>query len=104
MSILPNFLRSLALTMLLSFVAPIVLITVLLATASGIGYIPGLESIGQIGTTQMLSFLTVFGSGCPVQGIMVIGSTCSLVGALFDTYAFYRYQMLNDLLNSRYGN
>lgn len=97
MSILPNFLRSLALTILLSFVAPIVLITVLIATSSGISYIPGLETIGQTGTTQLLSFLAVFGSGCPLQGVMVIGLTCSLVGALFDTYAFYRYQSLNDL-------
>jgi hypothetical protein len=96
MSILPNYLRSLVLTILLSFVAPIVLITALLTVASGIASIPGFEAIGQTGTTQLLQFLTVFGSGSPLEGVMVIGFTCSLVGALFDTYAFYRYQMLND--------
>jgi hypothetical protein len=96
MSILPNLLRSLVLTALLSFVAPIVLMTVLVVALCGIGYIPGLETIGQTGTTQLLTFLAVFGSGCPVQGILVIGLTCSLVGTLFDTYAFYRYQILND--------
>ncbi len=96
MSIFPNFLRSLVLTILLSFVAPIVLVTVLFATISGIAYIPGLETIGQTGTTQLLEFLTVFGSGCPLQGVIVIGFTCSLVGALFDAYTFYRYQSLND--------
>ncbi len=96
MSIFPNFLRSLVLTILLSFVAPIVLVTVLFATISGLGYIPGLEAIGQTGTTQLLEFLTVFGSGCPLQGVIVIGFTCSLVGALFDAYTFYRYQSLND--------
>ena len=96
MSILPNLLRSLVLTALLSFVAPIVLVTVSVVALSGIGYIPGLETIGQTGTTQLLTFLAVFGNGCPVQGILVIGLTCSLVGSLFDTYAFYRYQILND--------
>jgi len=96
MSIFPNFLRSLVLTILLSFVAPIVLITVFLASLSAIGYVPGLESIGQTGTTQLLQFLAVFGSGCPLQGVIVIGFTCSLVGALFDTYSFYRYQNLSN--------
>jgi len=96
MSILPNFLRSLALTIFLSFVAPIVLVAVLLGAFAGIGYIPGLESVGQAGTTQLSQFLAVFGSGCPLEGLMVIGFTCSVVGALFDTYSFYRYQILND--------
>ena len=96
MSILPNFLRSLILTILLSFIAPIVVVIVLLAALAGIAYIPGVATIGQAGTTQLLQFLAVFGSGCPLQGIIVIGLTCSLVGALFDTYSFYRYQSLND--------
>lgn len=97
MSLLPNYLRSLILTILLCFVAPIVLVTALFAALGVISYVPGLETLGQTGTTQMLQFLAVFGSGCPFQGVMTIGSTCSLVGALFDTYAFYRYQSLNDL-------
>lgn len=96
MSILPNFLRSLALTVFLCFVTPFVIVAVLLAPLIGIGYIPGFETVGSSGTSQLLQFLAVFGSGCPFQGIMVIGFTCGLVGALFDTYSFYRYQMLND--------
>jgi hypothetical protein len=96
MSILPNFLRSLVLTTLLSFVAPIVLVSALLVFALGVGSLPGLESVGQVGTTQLLTFLAVFGSGSPLEGAVVIGLTCSLVGALFDTYAFYRYQSLNN--------
>lgn len=96
MSILPNFLRSLVLTILLSFVAPVAVVTVLFAAVGGIGCIPGLESIGQDGTTQLLNFLAVFGTGSPLQGITTIGCTCSLVGALFDAYTFYRYQGLND--------
>jgi hypothetical protein len=96
MSILPNYLRSLVLTILLCFVAPILLVIVLFAALGVMSYLPGLESAGQTATVQLLKFLAIFGAGCPFQGIMTIGSTCSVVGALFDTYAFYRYQMLND--------
>ncbi|MEW6490985.1 MAG: hypothetical protein AB1589_00325 [Cyanobacteriota bacterium] len=96
MSILPNYLRSLVLTVLLCFVAPIVVVTVLLAALGIMAYIPGFEPFGQAGNLQILNFLAVFGSGCPLQGVTTIGCTCSLVGALFDTYAFYRFQSLND--------
>lgn len=92
MSILPQFLRSLFLTILLSFVAPILLVTLLLATLLAIAYIPGLETVGQCGMTQLLQFLAVFGTGNPLQGATIIGLTCSLVGALFDTYAYYRFK------------
>ncbi|MGQ4648991.1 hypothetical protein [Lyngbya aestuarii] len=87
MSILPSFLRSLMLTICVSFVAPIALVTFLLGTLCGMGYIPGLETIGQAGATQLLDILAVFGSGSSLEGTMVIGVTCSLVGALFDAYA-----------------
>ncbi|MCA1993375.1 MAG: hypothetical protein LDL41_15245 [Coleofasciculus sp. S288] len=97
MSILPNFLRSLVLTTLLSFVAPIVVVIALLATLSIIGFVPGLEAIGQTGTAQLLNFLAVFGTGSPLQGVTIIGLACSFVGALFDAYIFYRYQTLNDI-------
>ena len=72
------------------------MVVVLFATLGVISCVPGLDSVGQAGTTQILQFLATFGSGCPFQGVMTIGSACSIVGALFDTYAFYRYQSLND--------
>lgn len=97
MSILPNFLRSLVLTILLSFVAPIAVVTSLLAIATLTALLPGLETIGQIGTAQLLSFLAVFGTGNPLEGATTIGLACSFVGGLFDAYTFYRYQNLNDL-------
>lgn len=96
MSILPNFLRSLILTIFLSFAAPIVLMTVLLAALSAVSYVPGLDVPTQTGTTQLLQFLAIFGSGSPLQGMIIIGLACSLVGALFDAYTFYRYQNLNN--------
>ena len=94
MSIFPNFLRSLLLTIILSFAAPILLVGGGLAVVFLVGYIPGLAAMGQTAAAQILQFLATFGTGRPVQGILVIGWTCSFVGGLFDTYAFYRYQNL----------
>lgn len=96
MSILPNFLRSLLLTIIFSFVAPILLLSGALVSLALISYIPGLQGIGQATLGQILQFLATFGSGNPFRGLVVIALTCSLVGALFDTYAFYRYQSLRD--------
>ncbi len=94
MNIFPNYLRSLMLTLILTFATPILLLGGILTGASLVGYIPGLEALSQTSTGQILQFLATFGSGCPFEGVLVIGSTCSFVGALFDTYAFYRYQTL----------
>jgi len=54
MSILPNFLRSLLLTSVFSFVAPIVLVGGAWISLSLIGYIPGLE--GKSIAEQILQF------------------------------------------------
>lgn len=94
MSIQPSFLRSLLLTAVLSFVAPILLLGGTLVSVTFIRYIPGLQGIAQAIAEQIWQFLAAFGSGNSRQGVMVIGSTCSLVGVLFDTYTFYRYQIL----------
>jgi len=77
---------------MLSFAAPVLLIGGVLIGLSLVGQIPYGEAIGQMGTQQIVKFLAVFGSGDTIQGAIVIGLTCSVVGALFDTYAFYRYQ------------
>ncbi|WP_313890540.1 hypothetical protein [Aetokthonos hydrillicola] len=45
-------------------------------------------------TTLVLEFLTIFGNGAPLRGVVVISFTCSFVGVLFDAYAYYRYQIL----------
>ncbi|NEQ67230.1 MAG: hypothetical protein F6J86_43890 [Symploca sp. SIO1B1] len=95
MTILPRFLRSLALTTLLSFVTPIVLVTMLLTAISVVTFVPGLQIIGNTGTTHLLDFLAAFGKGSSLEGVLVISLTFSLVGALFDTYAFYHYRIFN---------
>lgn len=94
MSIFPHFLRSVLLTSFLSFLAPVLLVGGMLAGLSLISYLPGLETIGHSGTVAVGTFLATFGNGCPIDGILTIGLTCGFVGAMFDTYAVYRYQVL----------
>lgn len=91
---MPNFFRSLVLTSMFSFATPILLVGGMLAGSSLVCYIPGLGIIGQSGTESIWQFLAIFGSGSPGEGILAIALSFGLVGALFDTYAFYRYQTL----------
>lgn len=93
MSILPNFLRSVLLTIVFSFIAPILLFGGMLIGLVLVSHIPG-YSAAQSVAKQIQQFLAIFGSGNPFQGLGVIGITCSLVAALFDIYTFYRYQSL----------
>lgn len=94
MTILLNYLGSLLLTSVFSFSAPILLVGGMLASLFLVGYVPGLEIIGQSTANSIWQFLATFGDGSPREGILAIALTCGLVGALFDTYAFYRYQTL----------
>jgi hypothetical protein len=96
MSILPNLLRSLLLTSIFSFLAPVLLIGTILASLALLGYVPGLEVFGKAGLEQVAQFLKVFGSTSALQGLVTIGIACSVVGILFDAYTFYRYQKLRD--------
>ncbi len=92
----PTFIRSLLLTSTFSFALPIILIGLLLGVLSAIEQIPLATVIAQAGAEKLLQFLAVFGSGDAFQGVLVIGLTCGLVGALFDAYAFRRHQNLRD--------
>jgi len=95
MSIVPNFLRSLLLTSVFSFVAPLLLIGAGLSCFYLISHLPCLQELGHFGADRILKFLATFGSGRPIEGFLVIGITFSLVGVLFDTYTL--------CLNSRGG-
>ncbi|MBW4509761.1 MAG: hypothetical protein KME64_25085 [Scytonematopsis contorta HA4267-MV1] len=94
MTIFNNFLRSLFLTMIFSFLAPIFLVGATLLILSFMGYIPGLQDFGSAIATQIIQFLSTFGSGSPGGGIFIIALAWSLVGGLFDTYVHYRCQIL----------
>jgi uncharacterized membrane protein len=94
MTIFTNFLRSLLLTAIFSFVVPMFLVGGFLLVLSLLGYFPGLQEITEAIATQIIHFLATFGSGTPLRGLLVISLTCSFVGGLFDTYVYYRCQIL----------
>lgn len=96
MMISQSFLRSLLLASTFSFAAPLGLIGGIWLLLSITKQIPFVEAVSQAGAEKLLEFLAVFGSGDAVQGALVIGLTCGVVGALFDTYAFYRQHHLRD--------
>ena len=89
-----KLLRSLSLAVVVSFFAPMLLMSGSLASTWLLTCIPGLESVGQIPTNLLLDVLGTFGSGCAVQGMLTIGLVCGFVGALFDIYAFYNFRTL----------
>ncbi|MDZ8188376.1 MAG: hypothetical protein RMX96_26405 [Nostoc sp. ChiSLP02] len=94
MTIFTNFVRSLLLAIVFSFVAPMLLVGGALLFLFLIGCFPGLQELSEAIATQILHFLATFGSGTPLRGLFVISLTCSFVGTLFDIYVCYRYQIL----------
>ncbi|NJL09793.1 MAG: hypothetical protein HC908_05155 [Calothrix sp. SM1_7_51] len=94
MSLFTNFLRSLMLTMIFSFLAPIFLVGGTLLILSLFSYFPGVQSLTSVLASHIIQFLTIFGNGAPVRGICIISLAWTLVGGLFDTYVHYRYQIL----------
>lgn len=96
---LPNYLRSLLLTMLISFIVPVSILVIGLAGLSMSSHFPGVAPIAHTTFQQILTFLKIFGSGSAIGGLFIIGITCSLVGGIFDTYIFcqsYPYQHLRN--------
>lgn len=73
----------LLLTVLLSFAAPVILLTLGVAVLIAASLIPGLEAIGHQNYAHLLGFLETFGDGCPFLGILTIGSTGACAGGLF---------------------
>lgn len=94
MTMFINFIRSLLLSIIFSFVAPMIFFGGVSLILSFVSFLPGLETVAEIIATQISKFLATFGSGTPMQGLFVICLTCSFVGALFDTYVYYRCQIL----------
>jgi hypothetical protein len=92
MNVIFNFLRSLLLASFLSFVAPTLLLGGVLVSLSLLCYIPNLGRFCQLGLGLVFDFLATFGNGQPLEGLLIIGLTCGLVGAIFDAYVFYQHQ------------
>ena len=91
MDIEPNFIRSLLLASALGFVAPSLLLGFTLASLWLVSNIPVLAAIGRSGSSALLQFLATFGRGHPLEGVVAIALSCSVVAALFETYAFSQY-------------
>ncbi|MEC4985392.1 MAG: hypothetical protein SAJ37_16145 [Oscillatoria sp. PMC 1068.18] len=90
----PNLIRSVLVSSLISFTAPIFTIGTVFAGLSLVAYIPGLELVGKTAVEGVVTFLAVFGNGCAWNGMLTIAFCCALVGSLFDLSTFYRYQQL----------
>lgn len=80
----------------MSFSAPVILIGGVLGFLILTSYVPGFLEVSNQGMLYILDFLEVFGSGKPLQGLITIGITLSIVGMLLDILNFYRYQSLHD--------
>ncbi len=95
-----NIFISLFLTASISFAAPILLVGGAIAFLDLISYIPGFWELGDRGISYILDFLAVFGNAKPLQGMITLGITVSVVGILLDILNLYRnsycYQSFED--------
>jgi type III secretory pathway component EscU len=80
-------------TLCVCFVLPLTGLLLLLGILL-LGYLSPLAEFSQLGMEQVLGFLATFGGGSVWQGSLVIGLTVSVVGGLFDMFAFYKHQAL----------
>ena len=88
MCILSDFLSSLLLTALMSFIAPVMAIGTILAGSYAVSCIPGCTPVGHMGIDCIVGFLAIFGNGLPRDGIITIGLTSAFAGALLDLFSF----------------
>jgi cellobiose-specific phosphotransferase system component IIC len=88
-------LRSLVVTAIVTFALPLVLLGSLFLLLTSLKVLlPELAMVQEI-IRQLQTFLAILGNGDPWQGALLVGTVSCLVGMLFDTYAFYRYQGVN---------
>ena len=80
----------------MSFAIPVLLFGAVLGFLSLTSYIPGFWEVNNQATAYIVDFLAVFGSGKPIQGLITLGLTVSIVGILLDIANFYRYQSWRD--------
>jgi hypothetical protein len=93
MQLFITFTRSLLLAVITSFLAPIALFGTAWLGMQLWSYLPVVGGWGLAANHHIAGFLTVFGNGSPISGMLTIAMVCAFVGALFDTYAFYHAQV-----------
>ena len=86
------YLRSLAITAIVTFALPLVLIGATLLLLTVLTVLVPQVTFSQEAGDHLQNFLRILGSGSPWQGMLLMGIASCLVGMMFDTYAFYRYQ------------
>jgi hypothetical protein len=91
MKTVTSFAHSLLLAIAVSFLAPVMMLAIACSGMQLWTYLPVVGGIGAAVNQGIAGFLTIFGNGSPVQGMFTISIACAVVGALFDTYAFYRF-------------
>jgi len=83
---------SLCLSALVCFTIPILLVSSSCGSLWLLSSVPLLTAIAQNTLIQLVGFLSTFGDGSPLGGIILIGVICALVGGGFDLFNFYFYQ------------
>ena len=96
MSVLVSLFFSLVLTSLVGFMIPIVLAIVLLGALSLISRLDLLAIWADLAYEQICNFLATFGEGSAWSGVIMIAIVSAVVGLLFESFNFYRYQLLID--------
>jgi hypothetical protein len=90
-----HYLRSLVVTAIVSFALPLMLLGSLFLLLTGCKILMPEISLFQDIMHQLQLFLTILGNGDSWQGALLMGMVSCLVGMLFDTYAYYRFQGVN---------
>jgi hypothetical protein len=91
MKTVTSFAHSLLLAIAVSFLAPVMLLAIAYAGMQLWTFLPIVGGLGEVVNQGIAGFLIIFGNGSPIQGMLTISIVCAVVGALFDTYAFYRF-------------
>lgn len=83
---------SLLLSALVCFTIPILLVSSSWGSLWLLSSVPLLTAIAHDTLIRLIGFLSTFGNGSPLGGIILIGIICALVGGGFDLFNFYFYQ------------
>jgi hypothetical protein len=85
--------RSLTVAVCIGFLLPVLGVSFAIIGLGIATYLPGVDWISQVGLQGLMTVLATFGSGDPLEGLMVIGAAFALVSALFDGYVTYRQRI-----------
>lgn len=92
MSTLSLFLRSLVITGTISFMTPWFVTGIGFTVLLLVSCIPLWNEFARDGMQAAIEILAIFGNGSPIEGLVAIGITYSLVNMLFEAVAAQRYQ------------